>query len=75
MWNRAILACFLAVSLLGWGQIETGTWRMHTATMRALDITTDNTTVFVAYENGLLRVEQSHFSVFSSSFAVGMGSN
>lgn len=55
MWNRAILACFLAVSLLGWGQIETGTWRMHTATMRALDITTDNTTVFVAYENGLLR--------------------
>lgn len=55
MWNKAILLCFLATSLGGFSQIETGTWRLHTATMRAIDIASDNATVFVAYENGLLR--------------------
>ena len=55
MWNKAILGCFLWISWGGFSQIETGTWRMHTATMRAIDIASDNATVFVAYENGLLR--------------------
>jgi hypothetical protein len=55
MWNKAVLWCFLWVSWVGFSQIETGTWRMHTATMRAIDVATDNATVFVAYENGLLR--------------------
>ncbi|NBN99098.1 MAG: hypothetical protein EBV19_07675, partial [Flavobacteriia bacterium] len=55
MWNKAILGCFLWISWGGFCQIETGSWRMHTATMRAIDIASDNATVFVAYENGLLR--------------------
>jgi hypothetical protein len=55
MWNKAVLGCFLWISWAGFGQIETGTWRMHTATMSAIDIATDNATVFVAYENGLLQ--------------------
>lgn len=45
------LSCFTPVI----GQIETGHWRLHTATLRALDIATDNEFVYTAYENGLMK--------------------
>ena len=50
-----LLWCFVWVSSLGFAQIQTGSWRLHTATLRAIDIASDNATVYVAYENGLLR--------------------
>ena len=37
------------------GQIETGSWRLHTATMRALDIAKDDQFIYTAYENGLMK--------------------
>ena len=36
-------------------QIETGMWRLHTATMRAIDIAKDDDFVYTAYENGLMK--------------------
>jgi hypothetical protein len=36
-------------------QVETGSWRLHTATMRALDIAQDDEFVYTAYENGLMK--------------------
>ena len=49
-----ILVCMFS-SLGYWAQIETGTWRLHTATMRGLDIACDNDFVYTAYENGLMK--------------------
>ncbi len=46
---------FLSCFTPGIGQIETGHWRLHTATLRALDIATDNEFVYTAYENGLMK--------------------
>ena len=46
---------FLWVSLGLFAQVETGSWRLHTATMRALDIAQDDEFVYTAYENGLMK--------------------
>lgn len=46
---------FLWVSFGLFAQVETGSWRLHTATMRALDIAQDDEFVYTAYENGLMK--------------------
>lgn len=46
---------FLFISFGLFAQVETGSWRLHTATMRALDIAQDDEFVFTAYENGLMK--------------------
>jgi hypothetical protein len=46
---------FLCVSFGLFAQVETGSWRLHTATMRALDIAQDDEFVYTAYENGLMK--------------------
>lgn len=46
---------FLSVSFGLFAQVETGSWRLHTATMRALDIAQDDEFVYTAYENGLMK--------------------
>ena len=58
MKHLSLLAFFVLLFAKHHAQIATGTWRMHTATMRALDIASNENTVFVAYENGLLRYER-----------------
>jgi hypothetical protein len=50
-----LLSGFLCVSLGVFSQVETGSWRLHTATMRALDIAQDDEFVYTAYENGLMK--------------------
>lgn len=50
-----LLCGFLSVSLGFYAQVETGSWRLHTATMRALDIAHDDEFVYTAYENGLMK--------------------
>lgn len=50
-----LLSGFLCVSLGFYAQVETGSWRLHTATMRALDIAQDDEFVYTAYENGLMK--------------------
>ncbi len=46
---------FLWVSFGLFAQVETGSWRLHTATMSALDIAQDDEFVYTAYENGLMK--------------------
>jgi len=46
---------FLCVSFGLFAQVETGSWRLHTATMRALDLAQDDEFVYTAYENGLMK--------------------
>jgi|688.fasta_scaffold57822_2 hypothetical protein len=50
-----LLCGFLCVSFGLFSQVETGSWRLHTATMRALDIAQDDEFVYTAYENGLMK--------------------
>lgn len=50
-----LLCGFLSVSFGLFSQVETGSWRLHTATMRALDIAQDDEFVYTAYENGLMK--------------------
>ena len=50
-----LLCGFLCVSFGLFAQVETGSWRLHTATMRALDIAQDDEFVYTAYENGLMK--------------------
>lgn len=50
-----LLCSFLCVSFGLFSQVETGSWRLHTATMRALDIAQDDEFVYTAYENGLMK--------------------
>jgi hypothetical protein len=50
-----LLFGFLSVSFGLFSQVETGSWRLHTATMRALDIAQDDEFVYTAYENGLMK--------------------
>jgi hypothetical protein len=50
-----LLCGFLCVSFGLFSQVETGSWRLHTATMRAIDITQDDEFVYTAYENGLMK--------------------
>ena len=50
-----LLCSFLSVSFGLFSQVETGSWRLHTATMRALDIAQDDEFVYTAYENGLMK--------------------
>jgi hypothetical protein len=50
-----LLCGFLSVSIGFYAQVETGSWRLHTATMRALDIAHDDEFVYTAYENGLMK--------------------
>ena len=54
--NRLYLFCFFLIgSFSVSAQIETGMWRLHTATMRAIDIAKDDDFVYTAYENGLMK--------------------
>jgi len=50
-----LLCSFLCVSFGLFSQVKTGSWRLHTATMRALDIAQDDEFVYTAYENGLMK--------------------
>ena len=36
-------------------QIETGSWRLHTATKQAIDVATNQEEVLIAYQNGVLK--------------------
>ena len=38
-------------------QIGTGTWRLHVATGRAIDVASSDTYIYTAYENGLMRYD------------------
>ena len=58
MKHLPLVVFFVLLFVRNHAQIATGTWRMHTATMRALDMASNESTVFVAYENGLLRYER-----------------
>lgn len=52
------LVSFLSLFFLAYNlsaQIETGSWRLHTATKQAIDIASDKEFVLVAYENGILK--------------------
>ena len=62
LFNSRFLMMFRLYSLLIFflsfcvrAQIETGTWRLHTATRQAIDIATNNEYVIAAYPNGILR--------------------
>lgn len=53
MLQRILLFGGLIVSLFSQAQIGTGTWRMHVATTKAIDIALSEKRVFTAFENGL----------------------
>lgn len=47
------LFCLFFGSL--YSQVETHSWRLHVATLRAIDVASNQEFVFTAYENGLMR--------------------
>lgn len=50
-----LFLAIVSVSISMTAQIQTGSWRLHVATMRAIDVAKNDEFIFTAYENGLMK--------------------